>query len=193
MTCKFSIDMKRISELEVLLVQPVFENTLSSSHPSPVQTIPCSFCLPTSHRAYGLAASPALHYPPWSHRGPSFRWEQWKKCQTFPPPSFRLWPWRFAASWGGCGDLLLYGQMCLRCFSSDTSECLLYFLLLGLSSPVPQKQACSLGNTNFLLKPWAVTGRRHHQFNLWTLVNKGTLLWLQRPLGFCNNYRSLHG
>ena len=55
MTYKFSIDIKWISELKVLLVRSVFEDTLSTSRPSPIQAIPYSFCLPTSRRARGLA------------------------------------------------------------------------------------------------------------------------------------------
>lgn len=52
--------------------------------------------------------------------------------------------------------------------------------------------SASLCNTHLLLKPRAVTGCKYHWFNLRTL-NEGTLLWLQQPLGFCNNYCSLHG
>lgn len=74
---------------------------------------------------------------------------------------------------------------------SNQSWWLLYFHLLSLISPVPQNQA-PLWNNHLLLKPRAVTGCKYHWFNLWTLVNEGTILWLQHPLGFCNNYCVLH-
>lgn len=147
MTCKFSIDMKWISELEVLLVQPVFENTLSSSHPSPVQTIPCSFCLPTSHRAYGLAASPALHYPPWSHRGPSFRWGQWKNARPSLHP----------ASGYDCEGLLLPGEAAETCcymvrcvWDASPQTLLLMFAVL----PPAWSELTSATKTGLLLRKY---------------------------------------
>lgn len=127
------------------------------------QTICRSFCLPASRRSHGLAASLALHYPPCSHRGPSFQWGQWK-CQIFPPLNLRLQPWTFTASLGRLRRFATWSDVSEMLLLSHLCWCLLYFLLLGLSSPVPQKQACSLWNIHFLLKSWAVTGCKHHQF-----------------------------
>lgn len=106
--------------------------------------------------------------------------------------SLHLQPWTFAASPGKLWKLAAIWSMCPKCFSSQTSWRLLYFHLLSLTSPVPQNQA-PLWNNHLLLKPRAVTGCKYHWFNLWTLVNEGTLLRLQHPLGFCNNYSVLHG
>lgn len=82
---------------------------------------------------------------------------------------------------GGCGDLLLYSQMCLRCFSHTsvdlccTSSCLVW-------AQCHQNRPAPYETPIFLLKTWAVTGHTHHPFNLWALVNEGILLWQQIPL-----------
>lgn len=94
---------------------------------------------------------------------------------------------------GGCRDLLPYSQVCPRCFSSQTRvEDCCTFHLLSLTSPVPQKHA-PFWNIHLLLKLQAVTRCKYLWFNLRTLANESTLLWLQYPLDFCNNHCSLHG
>lgn len=122
MTCKFGIDLTWIRELKVLLVRSAFENTLSASRPSPVQTIPCLFCLPASRGAQGLAwqshqlftnhhaPAEALRFSEDSENArSSLHATSGYECELLPLPR------------GGCGDLLLYGQMCLRRSSSHTS------------------------------------------------------------------------
>lgn len=118
-------------------------------------------------------------------RGPSSQQGRWKH-PTFPPLSFRRWPWTLLLP-GEAAETCCYLVKHLWDASSPAYKFEAPLLMFAVLPPAWLALTTATETGLFLpkylffffkLKPWAVTGCENHSCDLWMLAKDYTFLWL---------------